>query len=246
MIQVRDLTKNYGLNVALRGVNLRVSEGEFMSLVGPNGAGKSTLLRIVATLLQPTSGEVSVGGWVFPKSAARVRRHLGLVSHQALLYRDLTAAENLQFFARLYQLDDIEERVLASLRKVGLFARQRDPVSGFSRGMVQRLTIARATLHEPEVLLLDEPYTGLDQDAARLLDSLLRQESELGRTILLITHDLSHGLEQSDRIAILSGGRIAAVQQSSSVSEAEFLELYAHHTRRGSRRSKNSRKRALS
>jgi heme exporter protein A len=236
MIHVNGLIKNYGLNVALRGVDLHISEGEFMSLVGPNGAGKSTLLRIVATLLQPTGGEVSVGGWTFPKHAARVRRHLGLVSHQPLLYRDLTAAENLEFFARLYQLDDVQQRVLDALRKVGLFARQRDPVGGFSRGMVQRLTIARATLHEPDVLLLDEPYTGLDQDAAHLLDSLLRQESELGRTILLITHDLSHGLEQSDSIAILSRGRIAAVQDSATVTEAEFLEQYAYHTRRRDRK----------
>ena len=239
MIRVSGLVKNYGLNAALRGVDLHVSEGEFMSLVGPNGAGKSTLLRIVATLLQPTDGEVSVGGWVFPVHAARVRRHLGLVSHQSLLYRDLTASENLEFFARLYQLDNIQQRVEDALRKVGLFARQRDPVGGFSRGMVQRLTIARATIHEPDVLLLDEPYTGLDQDASLLLDSLLQRESEHGRTILLITHDLSHGLEQSDRIAVLNRGRIATVQESSHISEAEFLELYAHHTRRRSRKQRS-------
>ena len=242
MIRVRGLVKNYGLNAALRGVDLHVSEGEFMSLVGPNGAGKSTLLRIVATLLQPTDGEVSVGGWVFPMHAAKVRRHLGLVSHQPLLYRDLTAAENLEFFARLYQLDDIQQRVAEALKKVGLFARQRDPVGGFSRGMVQRLTIARATIHEPDVLLLDEPYTGLDQDASQLLDSLLQRESEHGRTILLITHDLSHGLEQSDRIAVLNRGRIVSILESSRTTESEFLELYAHHTRRSvkKQRSKNN------
>ena len=170
MIQVRGLVKNYGLNAALRGVDLHVPPGKFVALVGPNGAGKSTLLRIVATLLRPSEGEVKVGGWLFPHHAARVRRHIGLVSHQPLLYRDLSAAENLEFFARLYQLDEVQGRVEEALRKVGLFARQRDPVGGFSRGMVQRLTIARATLHEPDVLLLDEPYTGLDQDASQLLD----------------------------------------------------------------------------
>jgi len=239
MIRVSGLVKNYGLNAALRGVDLHVSPGEFMSLVGPNGAGKSTLLRIVATLLKPTEGEVAVGGWIFPLYAARVRRHLGLVSHQPLLYRDLSAAENLEFFARLYQLDQIQERVAEALRKVGLFARQRDPVGGFSRGMVQRLTIARATLHEPDVLLLDEPYTGLDQDASHLLDSLLGREFENGRTILLITHDLTHGLEQSDHIAILNRGRIVAKLESSHTTEAEFLELYAHHTRRSNKRQRS-------
>lgn len=238
MIKVRSLVKNYGLNAALRGVNLHIKPGEFVALVGPNGAGKSTLLRIVATLLRPTEGEVSVGGWVFPQHAARVRRHIGLVSHQALLYRDLSAAENLEFFARLYQLDEVEHRVEEALKKVGLFARQRDAVGSFSRGMVQRLTIARATLHEPDVLLLDEPYTGLDQDASQLLDSLLRRESENGRTILLITHDLSHGLEQSDRIAILNNGRIVAELESRQTTEVEFLKLYANHTRQSNRRQR--------
>ncbi len=245
MIQINSLVKNYGLNAALRGVDLHVKPGEFVALVGPNGAGKSTLMRIVATLLQPTEGQVSVGGWMFPRHAARVRRHIGLVSHQPLLYRDLSAAENLEFFARLYQLDDVQGRVEDALRKVGLFARQRDAVAGFSRGMVQRLTIARATLHEPDVLLLDEPYTGLDQDASQLLDSLLRTESENGRTILMITHDLSHGLEQSDRIAILDRGRIVTQVESRQTSEVEFLQLYAQQTRRRSRKRHSKRSRVV-
>ncbi len=232
MIHVRGLVKNYGLNTALRGVHLNVSAGEFVTLVGPNGAGKSTLLRIIATLLKPTEGEVSVGGWSFPQYAARVRQHIGLVSHQALLYQDLTAAENLSFFARLYQLEDAEQEVDAALKRVGLYARQRDPVSSFSRGMVQRLTIARATLHKPDVLLLDEPYTGLDHEASELLDRLLQQESENGRTILMITHDLTHGLEQCDRVSILDRGRIVTEVDSSMVTPAEFLELYAAYTRR--------------
>ena len=232
MIEVSGLVKRYGLNTALRGVNLQVGEGEFVTLVGPNGAGKSTLLRIVATLLEPSEGRVSVGGWEFPQHAAKVRRHIGLVSHQPLLYRDLTAAENLTFFARLYELDDVPDRVNSALRRVGLFSRQRDPVGGFSRGMVQRLTIARATIHEPDVLLFDEPYTGLDQDASLLLDSLLREQAAQGRTILMITHDLVHGLAQSDRVAVLSNGRIAADFPSGSVTPAAFLELYAEHTQR--------------
>jgi len=219
--------KRYGLNSALRGVNLDVAEGEFLTLVGPNGAGKSTLLRIIATLLTPTEGVVNVGGWKFPEHADKVRRHIGLVSHQSLLYHDLSAAENLTFFAELYQLPDVPERVAAALKTVGLYARQRDPVRSFSRGMVQRLTIARATLHEPDVLLLDEPYTGLDRDASLLLDNLLEQEARQGRTILMITHDLVHGLEQCDRVAILYNGRIAADLRSDAVERAYFLEQYA-------------------
>jgi heme exporter protein A len=218
------------MNTVLRGVHLDVRPGEFVTLVGPNGAGKSTLMRIMATLLQPTAGEVTIGGWLLPQYGERVRRYIGLVSHQPMLYGDLTAAENLHFFARLYGLPDGEKRVATALKQVGLAARQRDPVRTFSRGMVQRLTIARATLHEPEVLLLDEPYTGLDQDASHLLDDLLKREKGHGRTILMITHDLVHGLDLGDRIVILDRGKIVCEVSSGKVNTAEFLNLYAHHT----------------
>jgi len=231
MIKIQGLVKSYGANVVLRGVDLHVRPGEFVTLVGPNGAGKTTLLRIVATLLKPGSGQITVGGWALPHEAARVRNHIGLVSHHALLYGDLTAAENLEFYARLYRLDNRQERVKAALQLVGLAARQRDPVRSFSRGMLQRLTIARATLHEPDVLLFDEPYTGLDQDATALLDDLLREEAARGRTIFMITHDLARGLDLCQRIAILDRGKIAHVVERESTTPAEFLSFYADVTR---------------
>ena len=232
MIKVEALVKNYGLLPVLRGVNLHVKPAEFVALVGANGAGKTTLMRIVGTLMKQTAGRVSIGGWPLPEHADKVRRHIGLVSHHALLYGDLTAAENLSFYARLYGVSDRDRRVGEALQTVGLAARQRDPVRTFSRGMTQRLTIARATLHEPDVLLLDEPYTGLDQEASRLLDSLLNREAERGRTILMITHDLVHGLNLCDRIAILSRGTIAAVVERDSMSPADFLQYYASVTRK--------------
>ncbi|MFW6182284.1 MAG: heme ABC exporter ATP-binding protein CcmA [Chloroflexota bacterium] len=234
MIQVDSLVKNFGLLPVLRGVHLQVKAGEFVALVGANGAGKTTLLRIVATLLKATSGRVSIGGWPLPEHADKVRRHIGLVSHHALLYGDLTAEENLSFYARLYGMDNSQERVTRALQTVGLAARQRDAVRTFSRGMTQRLTIARATLHEPDVLLLDEPYTGLDQEASGFLDDLLRQESARGRTILMITHDLVHGLNLCDRIAILSRGKIAATVERDEISPGDFLEYYADVTRKQS------------
>lgn len=230
MIRLNGVTKQFGLNPVLRGVDLHVRQGEFVTLVGPNGAGKSTLLAIVATLMRPTAGEARVGGWLLPQQADRVRRHIGLVSHHSLLYSDLTAAQNLLFFARLYRLPDAEARVMDALRRVGLYARQRDAVGTFSRGMVQRLTIARATLHEPDVLLLDEPYTGLDQEASLLLDELLRREAALGRTILMITHDLGHGLSLADRLAILHGGRIARTVARADISPTAVYDLYAEVT----------------
>lgn len=231
MIRLSGIVHQYGLNPVLRGVNLQVGAGEFVTLVGPNGSGKSTLLRIVATLLRPTAGEVRVGGWALPDQADRVRRHLGLVSHQTLLYHNLSAAENLLFFARLYQLDEAEERVAQALRAVGLFARQRDTVGTFSRGMMQRLAIARATLHQPDVLLLDEPYTGLDHEATQLLDDLLRAEASHGRTILMITHDLAHGFELADRLVILHGGVIARELPRAGVGTTAAYDLYAEVTR---------------
>ncbi|MEM7111877.1 MAG: heme ABC exporter ATP-binding protein CcmA [Chloroflexota bacterium] len=227
MIKLQQLTKNYGFNPVLRGIDLHVKVGEFVALVGGNGAGKTTLLRIVATLLAPTSGQVVIGGWPLPQHAMRVRQHIGYVSHQSLLYDDLSAMENLAFFARLYGVE--EAKITAVLKRVGLFARQRDPVRTFSRGMVQRLAIARATLHEPDILLLDEPYTGLDQEAAALLDSLLEQERELGRTIFMITHNLIHGFQLCDRIAILNRGKIVCEIKSNEVDEAAFLKIYKEH-----------------
>jgi len=236
MIKIEGLVKNYGANAVLRSVDLHVHPGEFVTLVGPNGAGKTTLMRIVASLLTPTSGGVHIGGWPLPEHADKVRSHIGLVSHFSLLYDDLTAAENLAFFARLYQLDRVDERVIEALRGVGLAARRRDPVRSFSRGMVQRLTLARATLHEPDVLLFDEPYTGLDQEATQLLDDLLRGEVEKGRTIFMITHDLTRGLDLCHRIAILSRGKISQVVKREDVTPGEFLELYSHSTKGVSRK----------
>lgn len=231
MIRCEGIIKSYGLLPVLRGVDLHVQPGEFLTLVGANGAGKTTLLRIVATLMQPTAGAVTIGGWPIARHADKVRRHIGLVSHQPLLYGDLTAGENLHFFARMYGLDRRQERVEAALARVGLAARERDPVRTFSRGMTQRLTIARATLHEPDVLLFDEPYTGLDQEASWMLDELLREQAAQGRTILMITHDLVHGLNLADRVVILSRGKIVAVAEQ-GLKPAAFLELYTDATRK--------------
>lgn len=231
MIKIDGLVKQYGLRTVLNGVNLSVEAGEFVAVVGPNGAGKSTLLRIMATLLKPTSGSIAVGGWPIPEYSERVRRHIGLVSHQSLLYHDLTAVENLRFFAQLYGLEKANARITERLGLIGLSTRRRDPVRTFSRGMLQRLTIARATLHEPDILLLDEPYTGLDQHASLVLDNLLRQESERGRTIVMITHDLQHGVQLCDRVLILNRGKIIKAVETKGSSTIEILTDYQNATR---------------
>lgn len=231
MIETRKLVKTFGLRPVLRGVDLVVAPGEFMALFGPNGAGKSTLIRILAALSKPSAGLVRVGGCELPRQADAVRRRLGVVLHQPLLYDDLTARENLAFFARMYDLDDASDRIDGVLKQVGLAARANDVVRTFSRGMQQRLSIGRALLHDPDILLLDEPYTGLDPEAAARLDGLLRAVvAARPRTILMTTHDLARGLALADQVAILNGGRIAHVGAAEATEAAAFSALYSEIT----------------
>jgi heme exporter protein A len=225
-IQLHGLTKAFGHQVALRGVDLSLAEGEFLTLFGPNGAGKTTLIRIVASLTRPTAGTVRVRGQDLSKAATAVRRDIGLISHNPLLYGDLTPDENLRFFARLYDLPQARSRIDAALEQVGLAARRRDPVRTFSRGMVQRLAIARATLHDPAIMLLDEPYTGLDLQAADMLRAVLQELAAYNRTVILTTHDLEQGLEMCDRAAILHRGRVAWEGVRAGLDLAGMKEIY--------------------
>ena len=225
-IETRNLAKSFGGHTALQDVSLTVAEGEFLTMVGPNGAGKTTLLRILASLSRPTSGEAWVDGWNLVGSATKVRQCIGFISHQPLLYGDLTAEENLRFYGRMYGLPDLPARVGEVLEQVGLLARRRDPVRTFSRGMQQRLAIARAILHRPAVMLLDEPYTGLDQQAAVMLDEVMRAAGIVSRTVLMTTHDLDRALAMSDQIAILSSGSIVYRAPRVDLDETSFRQVY--------------------
>lgn len=227
MIETRALTKAFGLRLVLRGVDLAIAPGECVALLGPNGAGKTTLMRILATLSKPTFGQVHVAGFALPGGAGEARRRLGVVSHQSLLYPDLTADENLRFYSRLYGLDQAEARLGAVLEQVGLIRRRRDLVRTFSRGMQQRLSIARALLPNPAVVLFDEPYTGLDPDASRMLDEVLQRVASQGRTVLLTTHDLARGLALAHRVLILHRGVIAYAAPTAGLTPAAFAETYA-------------------
>lgn len=226
MIQIRKLVKNYGLQPVLRQVDLAVERGEFLTLFGPNGAGKTTLLRIMASLSRPSAGDVRVGGWELPKYADRVRPHLGFISHNPLLYAELTAEENLRFFARMYRVNDPDSRIDEVLAMVDLSARRKDPVGEYSRGMQQRLSIARAILHHPEILLMDEPYTGLDPNAAATLDEILQSVATAGRTVVLTTHDIARGLKYCSRAVLLSRGRIVYQAGKDEIDPENFTQVY--------------------
>jgi heme exporter protein A len=226
MIEVKKLVKRFGLKTVLRGLDFEVQPGEFVALLGPNGAGKTTFLRILASLSRPSMGQVNIAGYDLPKQAAEVRARLGVVSHMPLLYNDLTAEENLRFYARMYGLQNSEERITEVLTMVGLEKRRRDLVSTFSRGMQQRLAIGRAVLHDPDVMLFDEPYTGLDQDASAMLDKVLQTVAKQGRTVVMTSHDLARTEDLATRFDILSRGVIAASAQRQGLGKKNLLDFY--------------------
>lgn len=226
MVEVRGLIKRFGLKVVLRGIDLTVNQGEIVAVLGPNGAGKSTLLRILATLSRPSAGLVKIAGYNLPAQSAFVRQHLGVVTHSPLLYGDLTAAENLNFYGRMYQLPHLKERIGEVLQLVGLYQRQRDLVRTFSRGMQQRLAIGRAVLHDPAVILFDEPYTGLDQEACDMLDQVLLRVAARGRTIIMTSHDLWRVADLATRFAIISNGKIVASIEKNDLRSKHLLEFY--------------------
>ncbi|MBL7161502.1 MAG: heme ABC exporter ATP-binding protein CcmA [Anaerolineales bacterium] len=227
MITVKKLVKRFGPKIVLRGLDFEVESGEFVALLGPNGAGKTTFLRILASLSRPAMGEVRIAGYHLPGQASAVRRRLGVVSHQPLLYGDLTAEENLRFYGRMYAVSDLNARIAEVLDMVGLAPRRRDLVRTFSRGMQQRLAIGRAVLHDPDVMLFDEPHTGLDQDACVMLDTVLREVAARGRTVVMTSHDLARAADMASRFDVLSRGKIvASVRRDEMDTTDNLLAFY--------------------
>ena len=226
IVEVRKLVKRFGMKTVLRGLDFNVQQGEFVALLGPNGAGKTTFLRILASLSRPSLGQVTIGGYRLPGQAAAVRRRLGVVSHLPLLYGDLTAEENLLFFARMYGVPDARRRIAEVLELVGLAGRRADLVRTFSRGMQQRLAIGRAVLHDPDVILFDEPHTGLDQDACTMLDRVLKEVAARNRTVIMTSHDLERAADLASRFDVLSHGVIVASVQSSEIEPNNLLAFY--------------------
>lgn len=205
-LDVRGVSKDFGRIIALRGVDLSMEPGEFLSIIGRNGAGKTTLLNIISGTTKPTQGKVLLFGT--DPSDRQNKAKLAVISHEMFLYGNLTALENLEYYASVYAVQNPGQRILEVLNEVELSQRRFDLAATFSRGMLQRLTIARALLHEPSMLLLDEPFTGLDQHAIAMLSTLLLKQKANGRTILLTTHDLHIAAELSDRYVILDRHRI--------------------------------------
>jgi heme exporter protein A len=221
-LEVEGLARRYGEREALSGVSLSLAAGQTLVVFGPNGAGKTTLLRVLATLLRPHAGRVRVLGSSLPEQSWTVRGRVGLLGHEPLLYRELTARENLRFHARLHGVADA--RVEELLDAVALSAREREPLRTLSRGMVQRVAVARAVLHEPELLLLDEPYSNLDPAAVEMVSPLIGAAS--GRTRVICSHDPAGGLAEADVVLGLRAGRPALLGRASEVGRSQIAELY--------------------
>jgi len=207
-VEIKGLKKTFGLKPVLRGVDLSLERGERVALLGANGAGKTTLLRILAGLTKPTAGTTCINGLDIVRDAQQVRYLVGFVAHQPYLYEELTAMENLLFFGRMYSVKSLQQHAEELLGRVGLEKRAQERVSALSRGQVQRLSLARALLHSPQILLLDEPDAGLDEEGKILLETLLDKHTASAGTILFTTHHLELAQRLSNRIVTLSGGRI--------------------------------------
>ncbi len=221
-VEVERLARHYGEREALSGVSVSLGRGQTLAVLGPNGAGKTTLLRILATLLRPHAGEVTVLDQRLPDDGWRLRGRVGLLAHEPMLYRSLSAEENLRFHARLHGV--APERVSALLAELSLAERAHEPLRMLSRGMVQRVAIARTVLHDPELLLLDEPYANLDPAALDLVDPLIGAGS--GRTRVLCSHDPAGALAEADVVLGLREGRVAVQGAAAEVSVEELEDLY--------------------
>jgi len=208
MIEIKKLTKQADNKLILRGVDLSIKKGETVAILGPNGAGKSTLLKVLATLIKPTSGRVVINEMDLKKNHIQIKKIMGYLPHSSLLYDHYSPLENLVFFGNIYDVKNVEQRAVELVKEVVLSFFLNEPVKNFSRGMIQRIAIARAIVHEPEILLLDEPHTGLDQGAISILNNVILSMKQKGTTTLMVTHDFKQAAEICDRIIIVKNGKI--------------------------------------
>lgn len=213
MLELKNITKIIGDKIILRNFSLAIEPGESVAVIGPNGAGKSTFFKLAAGLMQPTSGEILLNGELIRKKSLLLKKKIGYLGHESFLYSTLTPLENLLFYAKLYKVKNREEKAMELLRAVGLHYFKDIPIRSFSRGMMQRLAIARVLLAEPDVLLLDEPHTGLDQEAISLLNNLIKEKQNKGVAILLISHDFEQVMSVCDRTLVLNKGKVINYQE---------------------------------
>jgi heme exporter protein A len=225
IVEVSGLTRSFGPRRAVAGVSFSLAAGECLAVFGPNGAGKTTLLRVLAGLLKPTAGSASVSGIQLP-GGALARSRIGLISHHTMLYEALSPRENVSFAARLYGIRDARSRVDDALRRMSMLERGNAPVRSLSRGMQQRVSIARAMVHSPQLVLADEPYSGLDDSGARALTALLQELRGAGTAVIIVTHNLSEGLSLASRAAVMHLGRFVRQDAVDRIDASSYARTY--------------------
>jgi heme exporter protein A len=230
MIEVKGLEKKFGFKSALRKIDLYLKEGDFLALYGPNGAGKTTLIQILCSLLRPSSGKACVAGFDTRHDRQALCRTVGVILHNTFLYHNLSAFENLKFYGRMYGVTALNKKIERLMEMVGLNEYRDEQVQTFSRGMQQRLSLARAIIHDPPILFLDEPNAGLDQQGAEDLKQILWDFRNQGKTVIMTTHDLSTGLELCNRAAILKSGSLVYEGDISEIRCSDFKHVYLKHT----------------
>lgn len=230
-INIRGLSKAYGRRVALRGLDLQVPWGTILAVLGPNGSGKTTLIRVLATLTKPDQGSVRIAGCELGSEDSLIRRMIGVVTHDSLLYDELSGLENLQLAAKLFVLDNADRKIESVSKQIGIQDRLYQRVSTLSHGWKKRISIARALLHDPHILLLDEPENGLDQQALSSLDQIIKDDSKTLRSVVMTTHSLERGILLADHFAILSKGRVVCHASTESAPDPAVLRgTYFQHT----------------
>ena len=225
IVEVAELTRAFGSRLAVGGVTFSMAVGECLALFGPNGAGKTTLLRVLAGLLKPTSGSARISGIPLP-GGSLARARVGLISHHTMLYDALSPRENVSFAARLYGIRQPRTRVDDALQRMSMLERADTPVRSLSRGMQQRVSIARAMVHSPQIVLADEPYSGLDDSGARALTALLRELLSAGTSIIIVTHNLLEGLSLATHAAVMQRGKFLRYDSAERIDRASYTELY--------------------
>lgn len=227
MLELRNMTKLLGDKLVLRNITLTLEKGEILAVIGPNGAGKSTFFKCTVGLLQPTSGDILLNGKIVKKNSAEIKQKIGFLGHESFLYNNLSPLENLKFYGKLYKVKDLDRKANELLKEVGLFLFRDMPIRSFSRGMIQRLAIARVLLPDPDILMLDEPHTGLDQEAVALLNQIIKQKRVSGTSILIISHDFEQVHALADRVAVLKKGKIISTRQlNTKISLQEMKQWY--------------------
>lgn len=225
-IHIENLSKSFGFNKVLDGINLQFEKGDIVALFGPNGAGKTTLIRILSTIIKGDEGSISISGFDIKNEVQNIRNELGLLSHENFLYQNLTVSENLIFFAKLYKIKNHEESISKKLNSIGIYSKRNELVRNLSSGMKQRVSVVRTLIHDPNIVLLDEPFVGLDIEGCEYLLQILSDLKKENKTIIVTTHDLKLGLHECNKVIVISNGKIRLNESIENIDVSCFEGTY--------------------